>query len=73
MEQRKPVTSYRKVADQTYEASDGTHVITVAYGWLRAGGWQWIVQDRRLNRQWVTGPTRKAAAEAALRSLARTA
>jgi hypothetical protein len=62
--------SYRKLEDQTYEASNGLFTITVQYGWLRVGGSQWIISNVG-KHQWITGTSRKAACEKAFAILQR--
>jgi hypothetical protein len=57
--------SFRKIEDQTYEATDGVNAVTVQYGWLRVGGFQWIVSNVG-RHQWITANSRRGAAEKAL-------
>ena len=60
---------YRKVAEETYEASDRRGTVTVERTWRRAGGWGWHV--RGLGFAQPVSRTRQAAAEYGLRRLSR--
>lgn len=62
--------TYRKVGDETYRASDGEHTVTVMRTWRRVGGWQWEAPAVADGLKPVTGQTRAACAERALRKVA---
>lgn len=62
---------YRKILDDTYQATDGAETVDVMRCWYRDGGWQWECREVHEGIKTLRRPTRKGCAEAAIGKLHR--